>query len=301
MAHGFHGAQRPRPVADVPPAALADGVAVAKAWLLELLAAAPLHEAPRVPAADLAADGPALCAALLRAVGSDAALARLAPGGDLEAVAAGAARLAGAHEPAAAAAAVAHLRGALWAALAGGDAGDAAAATALGERVVHVADVVTAAVLARPVEAALRDAEEPWLVATERLIGAHRRDGAPFAVLVVEAADGDRLLAAAGGEASALDPVEAAVRGAVRPGDPVVRERAGRLWALAPGLDAAGARELAERLAGAIAATAAPHGTPLAASAGIAACPADGEDARTLVERADERLFAALAAGVVVV
>jgi GGDEF domain-containing protein len=301
MADGFHDARRPRPVADVPPAALADGVAVAKAWLLALLADAPLTDAARVPVADLAADGPALCAALLRAVGSDAALDRLAPGGDLEAPAAGAAALAGAGSAAAAAAGVARLRDALWAALADVPRGDAAATAALAERVAHVADVVTAAVLARPVEDALRGAEEPWLVAVERLLAAHRRDGAAFAVLVVEAADAERLRAAGGGEAAVLEPVEAAVRAAVRPGDPVVRERVGRLWIVAPGLDAGAARELAERLAAAIGAAAAPHGTPLAAAAGIATCPADGEDARALVDRADERLFAALAAGVPVV
>jgi hypothetical protein len=289
MPDGFHGARRPRPVADVPPDALADGVAVAKAWLLALLAEAPLTDAARVPVADLAAEGPVLCAALLRAVGSDAALVRLAAGGDLEATAAGAAALAGAGSAAAAAAAVARLREALWAALVADDAprGDAAAAAALAERVAHVADVVTAAVLARPVGDALRGAEEPWLVAVERLLAAHRRDGAAFAVLV--------------GGAAALEPVEAAVRAAVRPGDPVVRERAGRLWIVAPGLDAGAARELAERLAAAVAAAAAPHGAPLAAAAGTATCPADGEDARALVDRADERLFAALAAGVPVV
>jgi GGDEF domain-containing protein len=302
MPDGFHGARRPRPVADVPPDALADGVAVAKAWLLALLAEAPLTDAARVPVAELAAEGPVLCAALLRAVGSDAALVRLAAGGDLEATAAGAAALAGAGSAAAAAAAVARLREALWAALVADDAprGDAAAAAALAERVAHVADVVTAAVLARPVGDALRGAEEPWLVAVERLLAAHRRDGAAFAVLVVEAADGERLRAAGGG-AAALEPVEAAVRAAVRPGDPVVRERAGRLWIVAPGLDAGAARELAERLAAAVAAAAAPHGAPLAAAAGTATCPADGEDARALVDRADERLFAALAAGVPVV
>src|SRR6185436_9224323 len=150
-----------RPVADVPPAALADGEVVAKAWLLELLAARPLADAPELPLADLAARGPDLCAAVLRAVGSRAGLERLAPGGDAAALAAAAGDLAGARDPAAAVAAVAALRRATWTALTApaGDGGigavDPAATAALAERVAHVADIVAAAVLARPVAADL--------------------------------------------------------------------------------------------------------------------------------------------------
>jgi GGDEF domain-containing protein len=87
----------------------------------------------------------------------------------------------------------------------------------------------------------------------------------------------------------------------VRPGDAVVRERAGRLWVLAPGTGAEAARALATQIADAVAAAAAPHGMPLEAAVGVAACPADGAEARALAARADERLFAARAAGVPVV
>src|SRR4051812_3133831 len=107
----------PRPVADVPPPSLADGEAVAKAWLLELVAAAPLSGAAAVPVSELAVRGPELCAALLGAVGSQPELDRLAPGGDRVALAAAAGDLAGARDPAGAAAAVAALRRAVWAAL----------------------------------------------------------------------------------------------------------------------------------------------------------------------------------------
>ncbi|HSD77287.1 MAG TPA: hypothetical protein VLA98_07770, partial [Solirubrobacteraceae bacterium] len=117
MADGLHGARRPRPVADVPPPALADGVAPAKAWLVALVAAAPLAEAGDLPVAELAAGGPPLCAALLRAVGSDRELERLLPGGDAAGVAARAGRLAGAADPAAVVGAVGVLRAALWDAL----------------------------------------------------------------------------------------------------------------------------------------------------------------------------------------
>ncbi len=301
------GPRVPRPVADVPPAALADGEAVAKAWLLELLAARPLADAPELPLADLAARGPGLCAAVLRAVGSRAGLDRLTPGGEAAALAAAAGDLAGARDPAAAVAAVAALRRAVWAALAipAADGGtgplDPGATAALAERVAHVADVVTAAVLARPLADDLVAAEEPWRAAVERRLDAHRRDGATFALLVVEAADAERLLAAGGADAAALDAVEPAVRGAVRPGDAVVRERAGRVWVVAPGADGDAARALAGEIAAAVSAAAATHGAPLAASVGVAACPADGDEAGALGACADERLFAARAAGVPVV
>src|SRR4051812_10226460 len=302
MPDGLHGARPPRPVAGVPPPALADGEAVTKAWLLELIAGAPLAATAAVPVAELAARGPTLCAALLAAVGSQPEFDRLAPGGDRTALAAAAGALAGTHDPAAAAAAVAALRRALWAALVGDMRDlDAAATAALADRVGHVADVVTAAVLAPPIGADLASAEEPWRAAVERRLHAHRHDGAAFAPLVGEAADPERLLAAGGADAAALDALEPAVRGAVRPGDAVVRERAGRVWVLAPGSGADDAMALAEQLAVAVAAAAAPHGAPLQAAVGIAACPADGDDGGELAARADERLYAALAAGVSVV
>jgi GGDEF domain-containing protein len=299
MPDGRHGARVPPAVADVPPGdALAE--AVAKAWLLGLLDAAPLHRAAAVPVADLVAGGPDLCAALLAAVGSRAGLERLAPGGDRAALAAGAADLAGATDPAAAAAAVAALRRALLDALAAtvGRDLDAAGTAGLAARVAHVADVVTAAVLARPVADDLASAEEPWRAAVERRVAAHRRDGAPFALLAVEAADAERLLAAGGEDAAALDAVEPAVRAAARDGDTVVRERPGRLWVIAPGADPATGRALATAIAEAVAAAAAPHGTPLEAAVGVAVCPADADDAGALAALADERLFAARAAGV---
>jgi GGDEF domain-containing protein len=301
MLDGLHGARVPRPIADVPPSALADGEAVAKAWLLELLAEAPLERAPAVPVARLAARGPALCAALLRAVGAQAELARLRPGGDGAGLAASAGELAGAGtaDAPAAARAVAALRRALWASLVGAlPSLDGPETAALAERVAHVADVVCAAVLDGPVAADLASAEEPWRPAIESRLDAHRRDGRPFAVLAVEADDAERLAAAAPADTTALAALETALRGAARPGDAVVRERAGRLWVIAPALDPDGGRALAMQVADAIASAAAPHGAPLRAALGLASCPEDGTDAHALARRADERLFSARAAGV---
>src|SRR5204863_415730 len=68
---------RARPVADAPVAALIAGAdELAKGWLLELVASGPLAAASGLPLDDLVRDGPALCAAMARALSDDAELAR---------------------------------------------------------------------------------------------------------------------------------------------------------------------------------------------------------------------------------
>jgi hypothetical protein len=313
----------PAPVADVPPAAIADGVAPAKAWLLALMAECELRDAPAIPVAELARDAPVLCAAVLRAVGSDAAL-------ELPPAAARAGAMAGAGSPASTVAAVGLLRAALWESLrATMPTLDAATTAALAERLAWVCDrVAAAAVSARwPEPAAIsvhdargrpgagtegsgsgaadaaerpaaRDAAPDWRAAAARFLG----DGSAFALLAVEVDDAARLLAAdPDGAASALQRAEDAVRAELRPADVLGREDDGRLWVVAAQLGASGARALAERLADAVASAAAPHGAPLAICAGIAAAPADGTDVDALAAHADEALFAARAAGVPVV
>src|SRR4051794_4897777 len=94
-------ASRARPVADAPVAALvADAEDVAKAWLLELVAAGPLAGAAALPLDAFSREAPTLCAAVARALGDDVELARLQARGDLAAVAAGVGTLAGASDPA---------------------------------------------------------------------------------------------------------------------------------------------------------------------------------------------------------
>jgi GGDEF domain-containing protein len=91
---------------------------VAKAWLLTLVADAPLAQAGNVPAAELARGGPALCSGILVALGSDRELERLVAGVDGRAPLAGSVvRLTGARTPAALTAAVESLRAATWHAL----------------------------------------------------------------------------------------------------------------------------------------------------------------------------------------
>lgn len=108
-----HG-RRPRPVADAP---AVDAAVVAKAWLLALVADAPLAAAGQVPAAELARGGPALCGAVLAALGSTADLERLIGGDGRAPLAASAARLTGARTPAALTAGIEALRAAAWRAL----------------------------------------------------------------------------------------------------------------------------------------------------------------------------------------
>src|SRR3954452_488549 len=285
MPEAPFGARRPHPVADVPPAALADGQAPAKGWLLALVSARPLRDAPALPVPDLARDAPALCAAVLRAVGSEAELRRLESGGDLAGLATRAGELAGAGGPAGAVAAVAALRAALWEALTLTMSPlDGPTTAALAERLAFVCDAVAAATLgavapagasaspgavaspgvvaspgadARPAEAAptsgddvasfrVRDARGDWEGAVERLAAGAR----PFALRAGGAEAAPRLAAAdAPGAAEALARVERAVRDELRPGDVLGREEHGRLWIVAADLGATGARALAGRLA----------------------------------------------------
>jgi len=94
-----------------------DAAAVAKAWLLALVADAPLAAAGAVPVAELARGGPALCSAILAALGSDAELDRLVGGDGRAPLGAAAARLTGARTAPALAAGVEALRACAWRAL----------------------------------------------------------------------------------------------------------------------------------------------------------------------------------------
>jgi GGDEF domain-containing protein len=318
MPEAPFGARRPRPVADVPPAALADGQAAAKGWLLGLLAARPLRDAVAVPTEELAREAPGLCAAVLRAVGSDADLPRLQAGGDLVALAAATARLAGARDPAAVVTAVGALRAALWEALVATMGPlDQPTTAALAERLAHVCDMVALAALGaapaeRPAPFHVQDTRRPhlatvpepdtetWSEALARGLERHGRDGEALSLLAVEVDDAERLLAADadGAAAGALAGAEQAVRGELRPGDVLGRDDDGRLWIVAAELGATGGRALAERLADAVAAAAPLRGAPLTVSIGLASCPGDATEADALVGLAEERLFAARAAGV---
>lgn len=308
-----------RPVADAP---IVDGMALAKAWLLALIARAPLAQAAVLPAADLARDAPALCEALVEALRDDTALDRLRPGGDRFALAGSAGVLAGARDAAGAAAAVDALRTVTWGVLR--DAlppdPDPRLVGDLAERLALVGAVLSAATLehgvaapepvARPVAApgeapflvpdAQRVERDPWLRPVDFALARHARDGTPFSVLLADLDEVERLVAAEVGRelADAVEQVERAIRAQLRGEDALVRERIGRYWIVAAGLPRAPARDFAHRIADAVAASASLHGAPLTVSVGLAVCPDDGVDADSLAAHADEGVFAARAAGV---
>jgi GGDEF domain-containing protein len=407
MDGAAHAGRRPRPVADAP---AVDGVVLTKAWLLALVADAPLALAGSVPVAELARGGPELCTALVAALRSDVCLGRLLEGEGRPPLAAAVPRLSGARSPAAVTAACEALRASAWRVLRAelrdpvpelvADLGDrlayicahvAAVALAGGGtepagRAGPLADALAAGGMAEVVEPPAPPPEAPpapeppapdppaaptpppqgvepvdlppapdlsadpltslaqelatppatpgsgwagtfpvapdtatvtrlrtekvswdqrfadappWLGAIERRLERREQDGLPFAVLVVEVDDLDRLLASqSGGEvAFALEDAERGLTAELAPADLVVRERLGRWWLTSPDRDKVAARDLGVRVAAALA-RAVLGGAPLAASIGVAVCPDDGESLESLAARADEGMFAARAAGV---
>lgn len=138
-----------------------------------------------------------------------------------------------------------------------------------------------------------------WIASIGRLLERHARDRAPFAVLLVELADVERLRhAELPGEVSRLTGlVEAALSGELRPADSLTRESPGRYWLLAAETDSDGATVLAERMASAVRAAASHRGVPLEVAVGIAVCPLDGSQAPALAAQAEIALYAARASG----
>jgi GGDEF domain-containing protein len=155
-----------------------------------------------------------------------------------------------------------------------------------------------------PVEIEIRDERgehgpSAWIASIGRRLERYERDGVPFAVLLVELVDVERLRhAELPGEVARLTGlVETALARELRPADSLTRESPGRYWLLAPETDSASARTLAERLASAVRSAVGNRGAPLEVAVGVAGCPADGDQAAALAAHADIALYAALAAG----
>ncbi len=128
-----------------------------------------------------------------------------------------------------------------------------------------------------------------WLEAIARELERHEQRELPFAVLLVELTDLERLRLQSTPARLAADL--ASLERALAQDGAVVRERPGRYWVLASGADRHGARSIAERLAGAVGGSEA--GEPLRTSVGIAVYPADGRHAAALAAHADVDLIAA--------
>ena len=146
-----------------------------------------------------------------------------------------------------------------------------------------------------------RTAEGPaaWIDSIGRRLERHEQDRSPFAVLLVELVDLERLRHAEPAEelSRLTDQVEDALARELRPADSLTRERPGRYWLLAPQTDGPGAQLLVERIARAVRSSASHRGTPLEVAVGVAVCPEDGLRASELAAHADIGLYAARAAG----
>lgn len=150
--------RRPRPVAGLP---AVDARALAKAWLLELIAGATLEEAVELPTGELAREGPGLVAAVMAALSDDTALMRLAPGGNLAWLSARSADFTGATGAGAAVRAAEALRRAVQTAILSEARLDAVTTAELADRLAHVCAVVAeAAATQRQPAAAEQPAEE---------------------------------------------------------------------------------------------------------------------------------------------
>jgi GGDEF domain-containing protein len=152
-----------------------------------------------------------------------------------------------------------------------------------------------------------------WIGSIGRQLERFSRDGASFAVLLVELRDIERLRCdGSPGELSRLaDQVEQALASELQPsargdaarGDDgsrearwagsLTREGPGRYWLLAPQTDRAGARAMAERLVGAVRRLSGHGGAHLEIAIGAAVCPEDGREAAALAAHADLELYAA--------
>lgn len=288
----------PRPVADAPVKALVErSEDVAKGWLLALVEQEPLAGAASILAAELARDGPAICAALARALASDAELERLRAGGELDELVSRAGELAGASTGDAVLRAVEALRAVLWSALLGSLADpDASLVAELAERLALVCELVRGAALRR-----LAGEQGPRLldVLAARVARA-RGAGTPLALLLVELEDSDRMLAVEPAHESAarLERSAAAVRAAVIPSELVIADGTARVWVIAPDADRTAAQRLGARVAGAVRDSGSWHGAPLRASVGVAVLDEDAGDAAGLIEAAEEASFAAAAGGI---
>ena len=130
-----------------------------------------------------------------------------------------------------------------------------------------------------------------WLEAIARELERHEPRQQPFAVLLVELRDLERLrLQSTPAQLAAdLDSFERALAGT----GSVIRERPGRYWVMAAGADRRAARSLAGGLAASLAAG---PGEQLQTLTGIAVYPADGRHAAALAAHADVDLIAARAA-----
>jgi diguanylate cyclase (GGDEF)-like protein len=132
----------------------------------------------------------------------------------------------------------------------------------------------------------------------DQLVEAHRRYQHPFALVVFDvegpgARNGDE----DSGRETALSVVGAALRDSVRLLDETFRLEEDALCVLAPNQTTVGGVQMSERLLLMLDELEAAGGLRIGISAGVVACPDHGEDAETLLRKADEAMWRARAVG----
>jgi hypothetical protein len=185
-----------------------------------------------------------------------------------------------------------------------GDAVRDGALAAVGERALAWEAGAPMPPEAPPAEIEIRDErrdEGPtaWIGSIGAQLERFERDRQPFAVLLVELMEIERLRREEAPEdlARLAGQMEQALAGALGTRSAwLTRERPGRSWVLAPETDVPGAELLAQRLTSAVASRASHRGLPLAVAIGTAVCPEEGREAPALAAHADVSLYAARSA-----
>lgn len=132
----------------------------------------------------------------------------------------------------------------------------------------------------------------------DQLIETNRRYGHPFGVAVFDASgpgtrDGDP----GGGRETVLAILGAALRDSIRIVDEAFRLEEDAICVLAPNLGTVEGVQMAERLLGKLEELERAGGLRIALAAGVVACPEHGDEADTLLHKADAALWRARAVG----
>jgi hypothetical protein len=138
------------------------------------------------------------------------------------------------------------------------------------------------------------DGPAAWIGSIGSQLERFERDRLPFAVLLVELVEIERMSRAGRGSdvAGSLDRVEQTLGTTLGAHGSVTRERPGRYWLVMADTDRSGARRLAERLARAVAVSGNDPAAELEVAVGVAVCPEDGREAAALAAHADVGLYA---------
>jgi hypothetical protein len=144
-----------------------------------------------------------------------------------------------------------------------------------------------------------------WTRSIGRQLERFEHDGLPFAALLVELVDIERMsrheqgtltLLAATIEQALVGELQAQPAPIAAASGAVTQERPGRYWVLVPETDRMATEHLAERLARAAHVAMRRRGSSLEVAIGTAVCPDDGREAAALAAHADVGLYAARSA-----